>query len=216
MADDYTGRVTVGGPMDVRTLPELTIAKLSVGPMSNNAYLLRCTATQEGLLIDAANEADRLIEAVGDLQLVAILETHGHADHWQALAEVQAQFPGAWTGAHAADLAMFPKPPPARALGHGEVVEFGRRHLLVLSTPGHTPGSICFSHPGYLFTGDTLFPGGPGATTPPLGDFPTIVESIATQLMVLPPETVVFPGHGGPTSIGAESPHFPEWAARGW
>ncbi|MGC1184147.1 MAG: MBL fold metallo-hydrolase [Candidatus Dormiibacterota bacterium] len=204
------------GPADWDVDDVLRIRVRRVGPIDNAAYVVACPETGAAVLIDAANEADRLIAAVADLQLVAILETHGHPDHWQALAEVQGQFPGAWTGAHAADLAMFPKPPPARSLEHGEVVEFGRRQLRVLSTPGHTPGSICFYHPGYLFTGDTLFPGGPGATTPPLGDFSTIVESIATHLMVLPPETVVFPGHGGPTSIGAESPHFPEWVARGW
>jgi len=194
----------------------LRIRVRRVGPIDNAAYVVACPETGAAVLIDAANEADKLIDAVGDLKLVAILETHGHADHWQALAAVQAQFPGAWTGAHPADLKMFPEPPPARSLEHGQLVDFGNRQLQVLSTPGHTPGSICFYHPGFVFTGDTLFPGGPGATTPPLGHFPTIVESIRSQLMPLPPATVVFPGHGGATSIGAEAPQFPEWATRGW
>lgn len=194
----------------------LRIRVRRVGPIDNAAYIVACPESGSAVLIDAANEAPKLIEAVGDLELVAILETHGHADHWQALAEVQAQFPGAWTGAHPADLSMFPQPPPGRPLEHGQLVRFGQRQLQVLATPGHTPGSICFYHPGYVFTGDTLFPGGPGATNFPLGDFPTIVESIRTNLMTLPPETVVYPGHGGPTSIGAEAPQFPEWAARGW
>jgi glyoxylase-like metal-dependent hydrolase (beta-lactamase superfamily II) len=194
----------------------LRIRVRRVGPIDNAAYIVACPETGSAVLIDAANEAGKLIEAVGDLELVAILETHGHADHWQALAEVQARFPGAWTGAHPSDLRMFPEPPPARSLEHGEVVEFGQRRLRVMATPGHTPGSICFYHPGFVFTGDTLFPGGPGATTPPLGDFPTIVESIRTQLLPLPPETVVFPGHGDSTSIGAEAPQFPQWVGRGW
>lgn len=194
----------------------LRIRVRRVGPYDNAAYIVACPETGVAVLIDAANEAPRLIEAVGDLELLAILETHGHPDHWQALAEVQAQFPGAWTGAHPDDLRMFPEPPPARSLEHGQVIEFGHRRLGVLSTPGHTPGSICFYHPGYVFTGDTLFPGGPGATVPPLGDFPAIIESIRTHLLPLPPETVVFPGHGDSSSIGAEAPNFAEWAARGW
>jgi glyoxylase-like metal-dependent hydrolase (beta-lactamase superfamily II) len=194
----------------------LRIRVRRVGPWDNAAYVVACPETDQAVLIDAANEPDRLIEAIGNLQLVAILETHGHQDHWQALADVQAQFPGAWTGAHPADLAMFPEPPPSRALEHQQIVKFGNRQLQVLYTPGHTPGSICFLHPGFVFTGDTLFPGGPGATQPPLGHFPTIVESIRSHLLPLPAETVVYPGHGGPTSIGAEAPQFNGWVARGW
>ncbi len=194
----------------------LRIRVRRVGPIDNAAYVVACPESGEAVLIDGANEADRLVEAVADLTLVAILETHGHPDHWQALAEVQAQFPRAWTGAHPADLRMFPEPPPSRSLEHGQLVSFGQRQLRVLATPGHTPGSICFHYPGFVFTGDTLFPGGPGATTPPLGHFPTIIESIRTHLMPLPPTTVVFPGHGGSTTIGAELPQFPVWAARGW
>ena len=194
----------------------LRIRVRRVGPLDNAAYVVACPETGAAVLIDAANEAERLIEAVGDLELVAILETHGHPDHWQALAQVQAQFPHAWTGAHPADLEMFPEPPPGRPLEHGQVVDFGRRQLRVLATPGHTPGSICFYHPRFVFTGDTLFPGGPWATVPPLGHLPTIVESIRTHLLSLPPETVVFPGHGGPTSIGREAPLYQEGAARDW
>ncbi|MGH7692527.1 MAG: MBL fold metallo-hydrolase [Candidatus Dormibacteria bacterium] len=194
----------------------LRIRVRRVGPMDNAAYVVACPETGAAVLIDAANEADRLVDALADVELVAILETHGHPDHWQALAQVQAQFPKAWTGAHPADLEMFPKPPPGRALEHGQAVEFGRRQLRVLATPGHTPGSVCFHHPGYVFTGDTLFPGGPGATVPPLGDFPTIIRSIESQLLSLPPQTVVYPGHGDPTTIGAELPALREWARRGW
>lgn len=194
----------------------LRIRVRRVGPWDNAAYVVACPETGAAVLIDAANEPDRLIEAVGDLELVAILETHGHQDHWQALAPVQAYFPGAWTGAHPADLEMFPAPGPGRPLEHDQVVEFGNRQLRVMSTPGHTPGSICFYHPGFVFTGDTLFPGGPGATRPPLGDFATILRSIRSELLPLPGSTVVFPGHGGPTTMGTETPQFQDWAARGW
>lgn len=194
----------------------LRIRVRRVGPWDNAAYIVACPETGMAVLIDAANEPDRLIAAVGDLKLVGILETHGHQDHWQALEPVQAHFPHAWTGAHPDDLDMFPAPGPGKPLERGQVVEFGKRQLRVLSTPGHTPGSICFYHPGFVFTGDTLFPGGPGATRPPLGHFPTIVESIRTHLLPLPGATVVYPGHGGPTTIEAESPQFESWVSRGW
>ena len=166
------------------------------------------------MLIDAADEADRLVQAVGDLKLVAILETHGHADHWQALAPLRRHFERAWVGAHLADLEMFPPPPPGHQLEHGEEVRFGDCRLLVLHTPGHTPGSVCFLGPGMAFTGDTLFPGGPGATMPPLGDFPTIVRSIRTHLMTLDDSAIVYPGHGDSTTIGAERDGFADWEAR--
>ncbi|MGH7641286.1 MAG: MBL fold metallo-hydrolase [Candidatus Dormibacteria bacterium] len=213
MAEQLSPLVS-GGDWDVDA--GLRIRVRRVGPIDNAAYVVACPETGAAVLIDAANEAPRLIQALSDVDLVAILETHGHPDHWQALADVQQRFPRAWTGAHALDLAMFPKPPPARTLEHGQVVEFGRRRLTVLSTPGHTPGSICFHHQGYVFTGDTLFPGGPGATVPPLGDFATIMASIDRELLGLPPETVVFPGHGDPTSIGTEVPNMEAWRRRGW
>lgn len=187
-----------------------------VGNWDNAAYVVACPETGDAILIDAPSQPEVLIDAIGELRLVAILETHGHEDHWQALAEVQARFPSAWTGAHAKDWEMFGSPGPDRELEEGREVEFGRRGLRVLHTPGHTPGSICLYHPGYLFSGDTLFPGGPGATRPPLGSFPTISESIRAKLLPLPPETVVFPGHGAPTTIGAEAPQFKSWLARGW
>ncbi|EQD53306.1 beta-lactamase domain protein, partial [mine drainage metagenome] len=139
---------------------------------------------------------------------------HGHPDHWQALPQLSRRFAGAWVGAHQADLEMFPPPPPGHRLEPGEEVRFGDCQLRVLHTPGHTPGSVCFLGPGMVFTGDTLFPGGPGATRPPLGDFPTIVRSIRTHLMALDDRTIVYPGHGDSTTIGAERAAFGAWEAR--
>ncbi|MGH7608630.1 MAG: MBL fold metallo-hydrolase [Candidatus Dormibacteria bacterium] len=194
----------------------LRIRVRRVGPWDNAAYVVACPETGQAVLIDAANEPERLLEALEGVSLVGILETHGHQDHWQALAALQQHFPGVWVGAHPDDLDRFPAPPPGRTLEHGQEVEFGNRRLRVLHTPGHTRGSICFYHPGFVFTGDTLFPGGPGATSDPLGDFPTIVESIRNHLLPLPAETIVYPGHGEPTALAREAPQFSGWVSRGW
>ncbi|MHB1574895.1 MAG: MBL fold metallo-hydrolase [Candidatus Dormibacteria bacterium] len=193
---------------------EVLVRCRRVGPLDNAAYVVACPETRAAVLIDAADEAERLVDAIGDLNLVAVLETHGHADHWQALGAIRSSFERAWVGAHPADLAMFPPPPPGHHFQHGEEIVFGTCRLRVLHTPGHTPGSVCFLGPGMVFTGDTLFPGGPGATTPPLGDFPTILGSIRTQLMGLDPDTIVYPGHGDSTTIGAEVATFEEWERR--
>ncbi|HVD03015.1 MAG TPA: MBL fold metallo-hydrolase [Candidatus Dormibacteraeota bacterium] len=195
---------------------ELLVRRRRVGPYDNAAYVVACPDTGAAVLIDAANEPAVLVGAVGSLNLVAILETHGHADHWQALAAMRVEFGSAWVGAHQADLSMFPPPPPSHHFQHGEEVVFGNCHLRVVHTPGHTPGSVCFLGPGVVFTGDTLFPGGPGATRPPLGDFPTILKSIRSQLMDLDPSTIVYPGHGESTTIGAEVASFEEWEKRGY
>lgn len=193
---------------------EILVRRRRVGPLDNAAYVVACPRSGEAVLIDAADEADRLVQAVADLHLVAILETHGHADHWQALAPVHGHFQQAWVGAHPDDLGMFPPPPPDHHLTHGEEIRFGDCRLSVLHTPGHTPGSVCLLGPGMVFTGDTLFPGGPGATRPPLGDLATILRSIRAHLMALSDETVVYPGHGDSTTIGAERSGFGAWEAR--
>jgi glyoxylase-like metal-dependent hydrolase (beta-lactamase superfamily II) len=195
---------------------EVWVRRRRVGPLDNDAYFVACPETGEAVLIDAANEAPQLIAAAQGIELRAILETHGHWDHWQALAEVSREFPAAVVAAHPEDLGMFPPPPPGHHLHDGEVVEFGHRRLTVLHTPGHTPGSVCFLAPGILFSGDTLFPGGPGATRPPEGDFDTILTSIEAKLWPLPDSTLVLPGHGDPTTIGAERPHLDSWRRRGW
>ena len=214
----YTGNVTVGGPPDSRELPGLSVTKLAVGPMDNNAYLLRCLRTGEALLIDAAAEADRLIELIGDTPVVRIVTTHKHADHWQALAEVQAAT-GAAVAAHPIDAEEIPVTVTEPA-EHGDTVRAGDCELAVIHLRGHTPGSIALRYDAaaepHLFTGDSLFPGGPGKTTSP-ADFTSLMNDLEQRVFdQLPDPTWVYPGHGNDTTLGAERPHIPEWRARGW
>src|SRR6478752_10294667 len=221
MSDTYTGEVQVGGPMDVRRLPGLTIAKLAVGPMSNNAYLLRCTATEEGLLIDAANEAARLHELVRfeGPPVSAILTTHQHGDHWQALEEL-VDDAGAAIYAGDADADALPVAVDER-LQQGDTITVGDLILDVIALRGHTPGSVAvvYRDPSgipHLFTGDSLFPGGVGKTTTP-ADFQSLIDDVEQRIFdVLPDETWVYPGHGDDTTLGVERPHLAEWRARGW
>jgi glyoxylase-like metal-dependent hydrolase (beta-lactamase superfamily II) len=191
------------------------IHKLVVGPMDNNVYVLRCKQTGEAVLLDAANEHDKLLDLCRRLNVRQVLETHGHWDHIQAVPAVRDA--GYQVGVTAADSSMLPS--YDFVLGDGEVIEVGRLRLHTIATPGHTPGSMCFRLEGspVLFSGDTLFPGGPGATSFPGGDFRTIIRSVEDRLFSpLPPETLVLPGHGVDTTIGAESPHLQEWIDRGW
>src|SRR6266545_2397037 len=165
--DGYTGRVVPGGPPDVRELAHLVITKVSVGPHDNNAFLLRCRATGEQLLIDAPTEAERLLEVVGGDGLATIVLTHGHVDHWQALREV-AEATGARTIAHPLDAASLPLP-PSELVEDGDRVQVGTCGLEVIHLAGHTPGGIALLYGDpergpHLFTGDSLFPGGVGAT----------------------------------------------------
>ena len=218
---DYTGRVTVGGPMDVRRLPALTIVKLAVGLLSNNVYLLRCTASGEGLLIDAADEAPRIREMVTfeGPPISAILTTHRHPDHWQALATI-ADEAGAAIYAGDADADALPVAVDER-LQHGDTFTVGDLTLDVIALRGHTPGSVAvlYRDPAgvpQLFTGDSLFPGGVGKTTTP-ADFQSLIDDVEQRIFdVLPDETWVYPGHGDDTTLGVERPHLGEWRARGW
>ena len=221
MADNYSGTVEVGGPVDVRRLPGLTIAKLAVGPMSNNAYLLRCPNTGEGMLIDAANEASRLADLVvlDGPPVAAILTTHSHADHWQALAEtVDAAGAAVYAGEEDAD--GLPVAVDER-FRHGDTITVGDVTLDVIALRGHTPGSIAvlYREPGgtpHLFTGDSLFPGGPGRTTSP-EDFTSLMDDLEARVFAeLPDQTWIYPGHGDDTTLGVERPRIPEWRARGW
>jgi glyoxylase-like metal-dependent hydrolase (beta-lactamase superfamily II) len=217
----YTGRVTVGGPVDVRELPEVLIAKLAVGRMNNNAYLLRCTATGEALLIDAAAEPDRLAEFVrtGGEPAGAVLTTHRHADHWQALAPVVART-GARTLAGADDASGIPVPTD-RELQHGDAVRVGDLELRAIHLRGHTPGSIALHYRdsagrSHLFTGDSLFPGGVGKTGSP-ADFDSLLGDVERRIFdAYDDETWFYPGHGDDSTLGAERPHLDEWRARGW
>lgn len=217
----YTGNVSPGGPPAVRELPALTITKLSVGPMDNNAYLLRCNATGEQLLVDAANEADRLLELVGDRGLSTVVTTHRHGDHWQALAEVVSAT-GARSLAHPIDAPELPVP-PTDTVDDGDTVRVGECELEVIHLVGHTPGSVALlfrdPSPGgipHLFTGDSLFPGGPGRTTNPT-DFNSLMDDLEEKIFGrLPDDTWFYPGHGNDSTLGKERPAVPEWRARGW
>jgi glyoxylase-like metal-dependent hydrolase (beta-lactamase superfamily II) len=221
VGDTYTGAVTVGGPVDVRRLPALTIAKVAVGPMSNNAYLLRCTSTGEGLLIDAANEADRLRELVrlDGPPVAAILTTHRHADHWQALAEVVDDAEAAvFAGAEDAD--ELPVAVDQR-LHDGDTLTVGDCSLEIIALRGHTPGSVAVlyrdpSGLNHLFTGDSLFPGGVGRTNSP-ADFTSLIDDVEQRVFgVLDDNTWFYPGHGDDSTLGVERPHLAEWRERGW
>ncbi|WP_375482782.1 MBL fold metallo-hydrolase [uncultured Jatrophihabitans sp.] len=218
---EYTGAVTVGGDMDVRRLPGLTITKVAVGPMSNNAYLLRCTQTDEGLLVDAANEADRLRDLVAfeGPPVSAILTTHRHADHWQALAET-AEAAGAAIYAGDEDADELPVAVDER-LVHGDEVTLGDLSLEIIALRGHTPGSVAVLYRDpegtpHLFTGDSLFPGGVGRTTSTT-DFTSLIDDVEARVFdTLPDDTWFYPGHGDDSTLGAERPHLAEWRARGW
>jgi glyoxylase-like metal-dependent hydrolase (beta-lactamase superfamily II) len=191
------------------------IHKLVVGPVDNNVFVLRCKDTGEAVLLDAANEHDKLLDLCRRLNVRQVLETHGHWDHIQAVPAVRDA--GYNVGVTAADAEMLPS--YDFVLEDEAVIEVGRLRLHTMATPGHTPGSMCFRLEGspILFSGDTLFPGGPGATKFEGGDFSTIIRSIEDRLFAsLPPETIVLPGHGDDTTIGTERPHLQEWVDRGW
>ena len=191
------------------------ITKLVVGPYDNNVFVLRCKATGDAVLLDAANEHEKLLELCQRLGVRKILETHGHWDHIQAVPAVREA--GYDVGVTADDAKMLPG--YDFILEDDSVIEVGNLRLHTIHTPGHTPGSMCFLVEGspVLFSGDTLFPGGPGATKFPGSSFPQIISSIDERLFSkLAPETIVMPGHGDDTTIGTERPHLQEWIDRGW
>jgi glyoxylase-like metal-dependent hydrolase (beta-lactamase superfamily II) len=180
-------------------------------------------------VVDAAHDAGPIIEALGDRALVLIVSTHGHNDHINAAGELSDRT-GAPVALHGDDTELwntvYPGRRPDQTLAHGEQLLVGEHRLSVIHTPGHSPGGVCLYHPGpddtpaetgtgVLFSGDTLFRGGPGATGRSFSSFPTIIESIRTRLLTLPGSTTVHPGHGADTTIGAEAPHLDEWLARG-
>ncbi|MGA0893898.1 MAG: MBL fold metallo-hydrolase [Ilumatobacteraceae bacterium] len=195
---------------------EAEVHRVVVGPYDNNVFVIRCRATGEAVLIDAANEHEQLLGLCQSLGVRRVLETHGHWDHIQAVPALrEAGYEVAVTRLDAPRLAdvgydVF--------LDDAEVIEVGRLRLHAIHTPGHTEGSICFRVDGtpLLFSGDTLFPGGPGATKFEGGDFTTIIESIDRRLFTLPADTIVLPGHGIDTTIGTERPSLQEWIDRGW
>ncbi|MFY2861609.1 MBL fold metallo-hydrolase [Mycobacterium sp. THU-M104] len=222
LRDDYTGHVDPGTAAR-RTLPGATIIKASVGPMDNNAYLVTCSATGETLLIDAANDADTLLELIHRYAptIALIVTSHQHLDHWQAL-EAVAEATGAPTAAHEIDAAALPVKPD-RLLAGGDTIEIGELTFDVIHLRGHTPGSVALALDGpatggvtQLFTGDCLFPGGVGKTWQE-HDFAQLLEDVTTRVFeVYDDATVIYPGHGDDTVLGAERPHLHEWRERGF
>ena len=221
LVENYTGHVDPGTAAR-RTLPAATIVKASVGPMDNNAYLVSCSATGKTLLIDAANDADSLIELITEHapDIALIVTSHQHYDHWQALEAVTAAT-GAPTAAHALDAEPLPVTPD-RILADGDTVTVGELTFDVIHLQGHTEGSVALALRGadsevtHLFTGDCLFPGGIGKTWKD-GDFDRLLDDVSSKVFdVYPDSTVVYPGHGDDTTLGAERPHLAEWKQRGW
>jgi len=190
------------------------VDKLIVGPFENNVFLVRCTSTGEAVIVDAANEHELLLEVSQATGVRRVLTTHGHWDHIQAVTAMRDA--GIDVGISEADAAMLPA--YDFVIPDDDVIAVGDLRLRTILNPGHTPGSISFlieDHP-VLFTGDTLFPGGPGNTQTPEGDFTLILESIDRRLFTLPGDLLVFPGHGLDTTLAQERPHLQEWADRGW
>lgn len=220
VTDTYTGHVDPGTAAR-RTLPAATIIKASVGPMDNNAYLITCSKTGETLLIDAANDADDLVRLVQQYapKLALIVTSHQHWDHWQAL-EAVVDATGAPTAAHEIDAEPLPVKPD-RLLHGGDTVEVGDLRFDVIHLRGHTPGSVALALDNaggatQLFTGDCLFPGGVGKTWQP-GDFEQLLSDVTSRVFdVYDDSTVIYPGHGDDTTLGAERPHLGEWRERGW
>lgn len=222
VTDNYTGHVDQGTAAR-RTLPGATIIKASVGPMDNNAYLITCSETGQTLLIDAANDPDDLVDLVRQHapKLALIVTSHQHWDHWQAL-EAVVDATGAPTAVHEIDADPLPVKPD-RLLKNGDTVEVGKLTFRVIHLRGHTPGSVALALSGpaaggatQLFTGDCLFPGGLGRTTKP-AEFDSLYRDVTSRVFdVYPDATVIYPGHGDDTTLGAERPHLEEWRERRW
>lgn len=197
----------------------LTISKLSVGPMDNNAYLLRCTDDGTQVLIDAANEADRLLEWIGPAGLSAVITTHRHQDHTGALAAV-VEATGAESLAHADDAGEIPV--VTRTVADGDTIAVGSCSLTVIHIVGHTPGSITLAYADpagttHLFTGDSLFPGGVGNTRGNKKNFASLIDDVEHKLFGrFGDDTQFHPGHGADSTLGAERPALPQWRERGW
>ena len=215
----YSGHVVPGGPAAVRELPALIVSKVSVGPMDNDAYVLRCRATGEELLVDAAAEAERILAVCGEGALTRVVTTHRHRDHWSALDAV-VRATGARTVAHLDDADGIPVRTD-ETVTDGDHLRVGQVDLEVVHLVGHTPGSIALLYDDphgapHLWTGDSLFPGGLGKTRSP-EDFDALYRDVTTKLFDrLPDETWVYPGHGDDTTLGRERPQLPAWRARGW
>jgi len=224
----YDGVVEAGGPSAVRVLDEVEIRKVSVGPMDNNAYLLTCRQSGAQLLVDAADEPERLLELVregsGSARLDTVFTTHRHPDHLRALRSVVA-VTGAAVAAGADDAEAISESadvPVGTRMQHGDALVVGHVTLEVVALRGHTPGSVALvyrepSGRAHVFTGDSLFPGGVGATRGDAAAFEQLLTDVSERLFGrLPDDTWIYPGHGRDTTLGAERPSLDEWRARGW
>ena len=194
--------------------PPLRIRKVCVGPLENNAYVVVSTESGRGVIVDAADEAERIVEAASGIEILAVLTTHGHHDHVGAAEAIRSML-GVPIRIHAADAALAGLEPD-EPLEDRDRIDLGGVVLEARHTPGHTPGSVCLLTGDHLLSGDTLFPGGPGATGRPDSDFPTIMRSLRERLFTLPDSTLVSPGHGLDTTIGTERPALDEWERRGY
>lgn len=224
---DYTGDVVPGGPPDTRVLPSLSITKVAVDEkMANNAYLLCCRTTGQQLLVDAADDPELLLDLIGDRGLEAVVTTHQHWDHHRALERVVAATRcDVVAGAPDAEAVTEQTGVPVtRTVTDGDTIEVGACTLEVIRITGHTPGSICLLYDDrpaggvpHLFTGDSLFPGGVGATFGDDDAFASLIEDVEHKIFGrLPDQTWFYPGHGKDSTLGAERPHLAEWRERGW
>lgn len=223
LLDAYTGTLEPGGPAARLDLDDVSITKMAVSEMNNNVYLLVCRHTGEALLVDAADDAPRILDTVDTVaardKVTSLATTHKHWDHVRALADVAGALP-ATTYAGELDAPELPVAPD-RTVGDDDEVRFGDAVVSVIHLSGHTPGSIALAYrpangATHLFTGDSLFPGGPGKTWSP-EDFTSLMNDLEHKIFShFDDDTVVHPGHGDDTVLGTERPHLAEWRERGW
>lgn len=201
-------------------MADTRIERLVLGGLDNNVWII--TDTHESLVIDASFDAASIAAKLSGTKVAGIAITHGHFDHINAADELRSQTDAAPVYLHPEDRFLwqqqYSRPDPDRQLADGNELSVGKTTVRVLHTPGHTPGSVCYyvEALGAVLTGDTLFPGGPGATRWNYSDFTQIIESIRSKLFTLPDETRVLPGHGESTTVGTEKPKLSEWTERGW
>ncbi len=190
---------------------EIQITKINMGPYNNNGYIVACAETREAVIIDTPAEPEKLLSELGDVQVKAILITHGHQDHLLGFEEITGQV-DAPVGVGEADVELLPSPPDI-ILRDGATIEVGNQTIQLLSTPGHTSGSTCLLIGKHLFSGDTLFPGGPGKSRSPEA-LKQVIDSITRKLLVLPDDTAVYPGHGDDTTIGQARQEYQVFASK--
>ena len=197
-------------PIEVKN-ETIQIERYELGPFGTNSYIIACLKTGDSIVIDAPGDAPKVLGQLQQTNPKYILMTHNHMDHTGALGELKSAL-NIPIAAHPADADRLPLTPDV-LLADGDDIACGNIHFAVMHTPGHTPGSLCFYTEGYLISGDTLFPDGPGKTGSP-ANFKQIVESLQSKIFVLPEDTQVFPGHGNHTVLGKEKQAFEAFAAR--